>query len=100
MTAILLESVLNSHLNFDEIVSDKLAEVLKGKRTDCKNFEDLTEAINSTEVKHANKNEKMSKFTQKLYAFVYACLIDFPSSNIAYETITTTIFFPKCEPNY
>ena len=55
------KSLLKSRLTFDEIVSDEVAEILKGKCTDCKYFEDLTEAINRIEVKHVNKNKKMSK---------------------------------------
>ena len=90
---ILLETVLNSHLTFDEIVSDKLAVFLKEKCADYKNSEDFTELINRTEIKNTNKNDKKLKFTQKLHAFVYACLIDFQSSNIVYETITTTNLF-------
>ena len=49
--------------------------------------------IDRAGVKHAKKNQNISKFTQKRYAFVYACLIDFASCNIAYDTIITTNFF-------
>lgn len=51
MAVILLESVLNSHLTFDEIVSDELAESLKEKCTNCKNIKGFTKGINRTEVK-------------------------------------------------
>ena len=74
---ILLQTVLNSHLTFDEIASEKVAVFSKEKCADCKNSEDLTELINRTESKNTNRNDKKSKFTQKLYAFVYAFLIDF-----------------------
>ena len=39
----------------------------------------------------------MPKFTQKLYIFVYSCLIDFPESNIDYVTVTTTNFFQNVD---
>ena len=39
----------------------------------------------------------MPKFTQKLYAFVYSCLIDFPESNIDYVTVTTKSFFQNVD---
>ena len=89
---ILLESALNSNLTFDEIVDDRLTNFLKEKCTDCKNFEDLTKAINSNEVKHPAKDEKISKFTQTLYAFVYTHLIDSPELAISYEIVTATNF--------
>ena len=68
-TVILLESVLNSHLTFDEIVSDEFAKILKEKCTDCKKFEDLTEAIIRTGVKHSNKNEKNVKIYPESLCF-------------------------------
>ena len=77
--------MMNNNLTFDEIVDDRLNNILRKKCADCENFEDLTEAINSAEVKHSAKNGKMSKFTQKLYAFIYSHLIDFPESVISYE---------------
>ena len=39
----------------------------------------------------------MPKFTQKLYVFVYSCLIDFPESNIDYVTATTTNIFQNVD---
>lgn len=39
-TVTLLESVLNSHQTFDEVVSYELTELFKKKSTDCKKFED------------------------------------------------------------
>ena len=51
MAVILLESALNSHLTFDEIVSDELAEPLKEKCTNCRNIKGFTKGINRTEVK-------------------------------------------------
>ena len=35
----------------------------------------------------------MPKFNTQLYAFVYDKLIDFPSSDLAFDTITTNNFF-------
>ena len=39
-TVTLLESVLNSHQTFDEVVSYELTELFMKKSTDCKKFED------------------------------------------------------------
>ena len=94
---ILLESTVISNSTFDEIVDDRLNNFLREKCADCENFEDLTEAINSVEVKHSARNEKMSKFTQNIYAYVYSRLIDFPERAISYETVTTTNFFQNID---
>ena len=61
MLVSLPKSLPKSPLTFDEIVSDEVAEILKGKCTDGEYFEDLTEAVNRIEVKHVSKNKKMSK---------------------------------------
>ena len=57
-TVILLETVRNSHLTFDEIVSNDLAEFFLKKYADSKNFKDFTKVINRTEVKHTKKTKK------------------------------------------
>ena len=89
---ILLESVINNCLFFDEVADKELINFLNEKCSDCNSFEDLTEMISKTEIKHP-QNSKISKFTLKLYAFVYSWLIDFPVSNISFETIATTNIF-------
>ena len=47
------------------------------------------------EIKNITKNTsyKIPRFNLKLYAFVYDKLLEFPESNIAYDTITTNNFF-------
>ena len=85
------------NLTFDEIADDELIDFLKQKSADYENFEDLTEPIKKTEVKHSTKNGKMPRSTQKLYVFVYSRLIAFPESNIDNETVTTTKYFQNVD---
>ena len=48
-----------------------------------------------TEIKNALSSSagRLPKFSSKIYAFVYEMLVYFPSSDIQYETFTTTSFF-------
>ena len=36
--------------------------------------------------------QKFPNYSQQLCTFVYGCLIEFPRSNIEYETVTTATF--------
>ena len=47
------------------------------------------------EIKNITKNtsSQIPRFNLKLYAFVYYKLLEFPESDIAYDTITTNNFF-------
>ena len=40
-----------------------------------------------------NTSYKIPRFNVKLYAFVYDKLVEFPKSDITYDTITTNNFF-------
>ena len=46
------------------------------------------------EIKNITKNtsSQIPRFNLKLYAFVYYKLLEFPESDIAYDTITTNNF--------
>ena len=55
-------------------------------------FQDLRNAVEETEVKNIPKS-KIPKFNTQLYAFVYDTQIDFPSSDLAFDTITTNNVF-------
>ena len=54
------------------------------------NYHEIAEQIKETEIKHFHP--KIPKLSQQLYAFVYGHLIEFPRSNIKYETVTTANF--------
>ena len=91
-----LQSVLVSHVNFDD--SDDHDHELQGfLRNNCAgyNLEDLRNKIENMDVKNIIKNTscKIPKFNLKLYAFVYDKLVEFPESDIVYDTITTDNFF-------
>ena len=57
--------------------------------------DELKNGIMQTEIKNTLKswNGKISKFNLKIYAFVNDLLVDFPITDIQYETITTDMFF-------
>ena len=59
------------------------------------NLDDLRNEIENTEIKNIVKNTsyKIPKFNLKLYAFVHNKLVEFPESDITYDTVTTNIFF-------
>ena len=89
----MLQSVLVAHndiTDIDEFNQDtrNFLEIKCSRMT----FEDLRNAIEEIEVKNIPKS-KMPKFNTQLYAFVYDKLIDFPSSDLAFDTITTNNFF-------
>ena len=52
----------------------------------------IKNTINKTEIKNLNVFN-VPKFNLKVYAYVYDELINFPASDIEYETITTNKFF-------
>lgn len=86
-----LESVINNCLAFDETTDDEMIRFLRKNCSDCEPFDGLAEMINKTEIKHP-QNSKSSKFTLKLYVFVYSQLTNFPVSSIGFETITITSY--------
>ena len=56
---------------------------------------EIKNTIAKTEIKNALSSTygKVPKFNLKIYAYVYDELINFPRSDIDYETITTNKFF-------
>ena len=56
---------------------------------------EIKNTIAQTEIKNALPTSfgKVLKFNLKIYAYVYDNLINFPRSDIDYETITTNKFF-------
>ena len=63
------------------------------------NYHEITKQIKETESKHFHL--KIPKCCQQLYAFfVHDHLIEFPRSNIEFETVTTPNFFKKCISNH
>ena len=97
------KTLLNSRLTFDEIVRDEVAEMLKGKCTDCEYFDDLTEEINRIEVKHANKNKKMSKqnifcLKQLIWMILSGIYLYFTSILIIKQRAQKQILYDKIYP--
>ena len=91
-----LQSVLVSHVNFDD--SDNNDHELKDfLQNNCAgyNLDELQNEIENMEIKNIVKNTsyEIPRFNLKLYAFVYGKLVEFPESDITYDTITTNNFF-------
>ena len=89
-TVILLESAITNRGTFSETSKEKLTSVTEEHCAGAENYHGIAEQIKETEIKHFDP--KIPKFSQQLYAFVYGCLIEFPRSNIEYETVTTATF--------
>ena len=58
-------------------------------------LEELRKHIEDIEIENLVKG-KIPKFNLQLYAFVYHNLIQFPVSDLSFDTITTNNFFKKC----
>ena len=58
-------------------------------------IEDMKNNVMQTEIKNALSTTygKVPKFNLKIYAYVYTELIDFPRSDMSYDTLTTNQFF-------
>ena len=87
---ILLESAITNRGTFSEASKEKLSNFMEEHCAGTENYHEITEQIKKTEIKHFDP--KIPKFCQQLYAFVYDRLIEFPRSNIEYETVTTPNF--------
>ena len=91
-----LQSVLVSHINLDDS-DDNNHEVKYFLQNNCAgyNLDDLRNEIENMETKNIVKNTlyRIPRFNLKLYAFVYDKLVEFPESDITYDTITAYNFF-------
>ena len=83
----LLESIITNSGTFRETSKEKLSNFIEEPCAGAKNYHEITEQIKETEIRQFDL--KIPKSFQQLYAFVYSCLIEFPRSNIEYETVTT-----------
>ena len=93
-----LQSVLISHVDFDDYDDESDRELKGFLQTNCAGYDldELRNQIDKMDIKNITKNtdsSKIPKFHLKLYAFVYNKLFVFPESDIAYETVTTDKFF-------
>lgn len=88
-----LLSMLNSYNRNDEINTEVSNFILENYPDDT--LDELKNCIMQTEIKSALKISygKVPKFNLKMYAFVYDLLVEFPITDIQYETITTNLFF-------
>ena len=92
-----LLSVFNSYMkNIDDedLVNSDLAEFVEDNYPDD-TLDELKNGIMQTEIKNALKDShcNIPKLNFKIYAFIYDMLVDFPSTDILYDTITTNKFF-------
>ena len=88
--AIMLESAINNRTTFNEISDQTLGDFIESHCAGSESYKEIVEKIKEVQVKHYD--QKIPKFSQRLYAFVYRRSIDFPKCDIAYETVTTTNF--------
>ena len=93
-----LQLVLVSHVNFDDLDDNdhELKDFLQNKCADhYDNLDELRIAIEGTQIKNIVRNTpyKIPRFNLKLYTFVCDKLVEFPESDIAYDTVTTNNFF-------
>ena len=88
-----LQSILISHNDVNDI-EDFHYETRDFIRNDCLDYsvEELRKHIEEIEIKNL-VSAKIPKFNLQLYAFVYDNLIQFPVSDLAFDTITTNNFF-------
>ena len=88
-----IAELFNVELKFTCEKLEKLENILKEACPVYENdLEGLVSEINSVEIK--NNNSKLPKFTTKMYAFFYDCLMDFPACKFnELKTITTKGMF-------
>ena len=91
-----LQSILISHNDINDI-EDFGYEMRDFIQKDCLDYslEELRKHIKKIEIKNLVRG-KIPKFNLQLYAFVYDNLIQFPVSDLSFDTITTKQFFYKC----
>ena len=89
----LLQSILISHNDVNDI-EDFDYKTRGFIRSDCLYYslEELRKHIEEIEIKNLVRG-KIPKFNLHLYAFVYDNLIQFPVSDLSFDTITTNNFF-------
>ena len=93
---ILLEPAITNQGTFSETSKEKLSNFIEEHCAGAENYHKIAEQIEEIEINHFDP--KIPKFFQQLYAFVYGCLIEFPRSNIEYETLTTANFLRNVHP--
>ena len=88
-----LLSMFNNY-NKNDNINSEVSEFIEENCADD-SIDELKNRITQTEIKNALSSSagRVPKFNLKIYAFVYDMLVYFPSSDIQYETFTTTSFF-------
>ena len=85
------------HIKFDDLDQEFDPELKEFVQTNCASstLEEIQKDIENMEIKNIIKNTsyKISRFNLKLYIFVYDKLLEFPKSDITYDTITFNNFF-------
>ena len=82
------------NIDDEDLVNSDLTEFMEDNYPDD-TLDELKNGIMQTEIKNALKDShcNIPMLNFKLYAFIYDMLVDFPSTDILYDTITTNKFF-------
>ena len=87
-----LQQSLNSIQEFADCVYDNLIQFCGEFCKDCDDFSELKDRISDVTIK-SKRTTKISKFTLKLYAFVYQRIMKFPQNKFEFETVATNDLF-------
>ena len=87
-----LQQSLNSIQEFTDCAYDDLIQFCGEFCKDCDDFSKLKDRILDVTIK-SRRTTKISKFTLKLYAFVYQKIMKFPQNKFEFETVATNDLF-------
>ena len=87
-----LQHNLKSIQEFTDYVYDNLIQFCGEFCKDCNDFSELKDRVSDVTIK-SKRTTKISKFTLKLYAFVYQRIMKFPQNKFEFETVATNDLF-------
>ena len=85
---------MNSIQEISDCVYDDLIQFCGEFCKNCNDFSELKDRISDVTIK-SKRTTKISKFTLKLYAFVYQRIMKFPLNKLEFETVATNNLFEK-----
>ena len=83
---------MNSIQEISDCVYDDLIQFCGEFCKNCNDFSELKDRISDVTIK-SKRTTKISKFTLKLYAFVYQRIMKFPQNKLEFETVATNNLF-------
>ena len=83
---------MNSIQEFSDCFYDDLIQFCGEFCKNCNDFSELKDRISDVTIK-SKRTTKISKFTLKLYAFVYQRIMKFPQNKLEFETVATNNLF-------